>query len=39
MVTPATGRFSDTRVEWNSATLTSGACQRAPFTGFLARTA
>jgi hypothetical protein len=39
MVNPATGRFSDTRVEWNRATLTSGACEVAPFTGFLGRTA
>lgn len=39
MITPSTGRFSDTRVEWNSATLISGTCVRAPFTGFLNRTA
>lgn len=39
MVTPATGRFTDTRVEWNSATLISGTCRVAPFTGFLDRTA
>lgn len=39
MVEPATGRFTDTRIEWNTATLTSGACRVAPFTGFLNRMA
>lgn len=39
MVNPATGRFSDTRVEWSRATLISGTCERAPFTGFFGRTA
>jgi hypothetical protein len=39
MVSAATGRFSDTRVEWSRATLVSGTCRVAPFTGFLDRTA
>lgn len=39
MVTPATARFTDTRIEGNTATLASGACRVAPFTGFLDRTA
>jgi hypothetical protein len=36
---PATGRFSDTRIEGNTATLRSGSCEPAPFTGFLGRIA
>ena len=39
MVMPALGRFTDTRVEWSNATLISGACRRAPFTGFGGETA
>lgn len=34
MMSPATGRFTHTRIEWNTATLISGTCARAPFTGF-----
>lgn len=34
MVTPATGRFTDTRIEGDSATLTSGTCAPARFSGF-----
>jgi|GEM_PF-5912866 len=39
MVNPATGRFTDTSVEWTRATLISGACEVAPFGGFVDRTA
>ena len=31
---PAQGRFTDTTVEGNTATLRSGSCQPEPFTGF-----
>ena len=37
--TPATGRFTDTRIAGNTATLRSGTCERAPFTGFPMRVA
>jgi hypothetical protein len=34
MISPAEGRFSDIRIDGNIATLTSGTCSVAPFTGF-----
>jgi len=37
--TPATGRFTDTRIEGETATLRSGVCEAAPFTGFPVRIA
>jgi len=39
MVTPATGRFTDTHIVNTTATLRSGACRAAPFTGFPSRIA
>ena len=36
-ITPATGRFTDTRIDGNTATLRSGTCEAAPFTGFFGR--
>lgn len=38
-VTPATGRFTDTQIQGDTATLRSGTCEPAPFTGFLGRIA
>jgi hypothetical protein len=42
MISPADGRFSDTRIDagidGNIATLASGVCRVAPFTGFPDRT-
>lgn len=38
MIMPAVGRFTDTRVEWSNATLISGSCRVAPFTGFFGET-
>lgn len=37
--TPATLRFTDTRIEGDTATLRSGTCEAAPFTGFPVRVA
>jgi len=37
--TPAERRFTDTRIEGDTATLRSGTCEPAPFTGFLGRIA
>ena len=34
MVNPRSGRFSDTLIEGSNATLRSGTCAPAPFTGF-----
>ena len=39
IVTPVTGRFTDTLIDGNTATLRSGSCEPAPFTGFLGRIA
>ena len=34
MINPGTGRFTDTRIEGDTATLTSGTCAAARFSGF-----
>ena len=39
IVTPAAGRFTDTLIDGDTATLRSGSCELAPFTGFLGRIA
>ena len=39
VITPAEGRFTDTLIEGDSATLRSGTCEPAAFTGFLGRIA
>lgn len=39
MITPATRRFTDTLIAGNTATLRSGVCTAAPFTGFPLRIA
>lgn len=36
---PATGRFTDTLIEGDTAILRSGTCAPAPFTGFLGQIA
>lgn len=38
-IVPAEGRFTDTLIEGDTATLRSGTCERAAFTGFLGRIA
>ncbi len=39
IVTPAEGRFTDTLIEGDIATLRSGTCEPAAFTGFFGRIA
>jgi hypothetical protein len=39
IIIPAEGRFTDTLIDGDTATLRSGTCERAAFTGFLGRIA
>lgn len=39
IVTPGTGRFTDTLIQGDTATLRSGICEPAAFTGFAGRIA